>query len=247
MPCRSVFRPRSRAPSTGSNWWSARSRSWKPSKALVEAISGPNLSAARLLALRGIGPESAAVPSLECFFRHFDNRRQLAAYAGLAPSPWQSGRVERIHGISKAGNGRLRTAMVELAWLCLPYQPASALAVWFRQRVRAERGRPQRIAIVALARKLLVAVNGGVIFPSVGEVIFLRCAGVRSGDRRVRRLLLWRSAPSPRLGDVEGCRHLVWVPHALACSPAWPQSSRRGDTGETDLPRVPEFKNFGKS
>jgi transposase len=125
--------------------------------ALVHATSGPCLPAARLLALRGIGPESAAVLSLECFFRHFDNRRQLAAYAGLAPSPWQSGRVERTQGISKAGNGRLRTAMVELAWLWLRYQPASALAAWFRQRVRAERGRPRRIAIVALARKLLVA------------------------------------------------------------------------------------------
>ncbi|MGH7122419.1 MAG: IS110 family transposase [Acetobacteraceae bacterium] len=125
--------------------------------ALVHATSGPCLPAARLLALRGIGPESAAVLSLECFFRHFDNRRQLAAYAGLAPSPWQSGRVEHTQGISKAGNGRLRTAMVELAWLWLRYQPASALAAWFRQRVRAERGRPRRIAIVALARKLLVA------------------------------------------------------------------------------------------
>lgn len=125
--------------------------------ALIHAPSGPCPPAARLLALRGIGPESAAVLSLECFFRHFDNRRQLAAYAGLAPSPWQSGRVERTQGISKAGNGRLRTAMVELAWLWLRYQPDSALAAWFRQRVRAERGRPRRIAIVALARKLLVA------------------------------------------------------------------------------------------
>ena len=136
-------------------------------KALIQATSEPGLSAACLLALRGIGPESAAVLSLECFFRHFDNRRQLAAYAGLAPSPWQSGHVDRTQGISKAGNGRLRTAMVELAWLWLRYQPGSALAAWFRQRVRAERGRPRRIAIVALARKLLVAlwryVTAGVI------------------------------------------------------------------------------------
>lgn len=135
--------------------------------ALVQATSQPSYSATRLLALRGIGPEFAAVLSLECFFRHFDNRRQLAAYAGLAPSPWQSGGVERTQGISKAGNGRLRTARVELAWLWLRYQPGSALAAWFRQRVRAERGRPRRIAIVALARKLLVAlwryVTSGVV------------------------------------------------------------------------------------
>jgi transposase len=127
--------------------------------ALVQPASGPSssLAAARLLALRGIGPEFAAVLALECFFRHFDNRRQLAAYAGLAPSPWQSGQVDRTQGVSKAGNGRLRTAMVELAWLWVRYQPSSALTAWFQQRVRAERGRPRRIAIVALARKLLVA------------------------------------------------------------------------------------------
>jgi transposase len=128
-------------------------------KALVQSVSGPSssLAAARLLALRGIGPEFAAVLSLECFFRHFDNRRQLAAYAGLAPSPWQSGQVDRTQGVSKAGNGRLRTTMVELAWLWVRYQPDSALTAWFQQKVRTERGRPRRIAIVALARKLLVA------------------------------------------------------------------------------------------
>lgn len=128
-------------------------------KALVQSASGSSssLTAARLMTLRGIGPEFAAVLALECFFRHFDNRRQLAAYAGLAPSPWQSGQVDRTQGVSKAGNGRLRTTMVELAWLWVRYQPGSALAVWLRQRVRAERGRARRIAIVALARKLLVA------------------------------------------------------------------------------------------
>ena len=80
----------------------------------------------------------------------------------LSPPPSRSGTpyistVDRTLGISKAGNGRLRTAMVELTWLWLRYQPGSALAAWFRQRVRGERGRPRRIAIVALARKLLVA------------------------------------------------------------------------------------------
>ena len=136
-------------------------------KALLQETAEPGLPAACLLALRGIGPESAAVLSLECFFRHFDNRRQLAAYAGLAPSPWQSGHIDHSQGISKAGNPRLRTAMVELAWLWLRYQPGSALATWFRQRVRTERGRPRRIAIAALARKLLVAlwryVTAGVV------------------------------------------------------------------------------------
>ena len=113
--------------------------------------------AARLMKLRGIGPEFAAVLWLEGLFRRFANRRQLAAYAGLAPSPWQSGGVDREQGISESGNPRLRTAMVELAWLWLRHQPGSALSRWFRERVGSERGRIRRIAIVALARKLLVA------------------------------------------------------------------------------------------
>jgi transposase len=113
--------------------------------------------AARLMELRGIGPELAAVLWLEGSFRRFANRRQLAAYAGLAPSPWQSGRMDREQGIAKSGNPRLRTAMVELAWLWLRHQPGSALSRWFRERVGSERGRIRRIAIVALARKLLAA------------------------------------------------------------------------------------------
>ena len=113
--------------------------------------------AARLIKLRGIGPEFAAVLWLEGLLRRFANRRQLAAYAGLAPSPWQSGRVDREQGIAKSGDPRLRTAMVELAWLWLRHQPGSALSRWFRERVGSERGRVRRIAIVALARKLLAA------------------------------------------------------------------------------------------
>ena len=113
--------------------------------------------AALLMKLKGIGPEFAAVLWLEGLFRNFANRRQLAAYAGLAPSPWQSGRVDREQGISKSGNPRLRTTMVELAWLWLRYQPESALSCWFRERGGSERGRIRQILTVALARKLLVA------------------------------------------------------------------------------------------
>jgi transposase len=123
----------------------------RPDHADVEA------PAARLMKLRGIGPEFAAVLWLEGLFRRFANRRQLAAYAGLAPSPWQSGRVDREQGIARSGNPRLRTAMVELAWLWLRRQPDSAPSRWFRERVGSERGRIRRVAIVALARKLLAA------------------------------------------------------------------------------------------
>jgi transposase len=123
--------------------------------------------AATLLDLKGIGPDFATVLYAEGLFRHFDNRRQVAAYAGLAPTPWQSGSVRHEQGVSKAGNPRLRTTMVELAWLWLRHQPGSALARWFQERVRRNGGRLRKSTVVALARKLLVAlwkyVTAGVV------------------------------------------------------------------------------------
>ena len=117
--------------------------------------------------VRGIGAEFAASLWLEALFRHFDNRRQLASYAGLAPTPWQSGSVDREQGVSKAGNPRLRTTLIQLAWLWLRHQPQSALALWFKERVNRNGGRMKKTAIVALARKLLVAlwkyVTAGVV------------------------------------------------------------------------------------
>jgi transposase len=109
-----------------------------------------------LLRLKGVGPEAASVLTNEAFFRDFRNRREVASYAGLAPSPWQSGGVDNEQGISKSGNGRVRKIMVQLAWLWLRHQPDSALSVWYREKVRDGRGRIKRIAIIALARKLLV-------------------------------------------------------------------------------------------
>ena len=127
----------------------------------------PDSPQALLFRLRAIGPELATLLSLECLFRRFDNRRQVAAFAGLAPTPWQSGKTDHEQGISKSGSRRVRTAMIELAWLWLRYQPDSALSRWFLNRVGAERGRRRRIAIVAMARKLLIAlwryVTAGVV------------------------------------------------------------------------------------
>jgi transposase len=125
--------------------------------ALVQEEAPAQTPAGLLMRLRGIGPEFATVLWLEGLFRRFENRRQLAAYAGLAPSPWQSGTVRGEQGISKSGNPRLRTTAIELAWLWLRHQPETALSRWFRERVRSDRGRVRRVSIVALARKLLVA------------------------------------------------------------------------------------------
>src|SRR4051812_29804098 len=124
------------------------------SAASVTATAEP---AALLMKLKGIGPEFAAVLWLEALFRSFGNRRQIAAYAGLAPVPWQSGGIDRDQGIAKAGNPRLRKTMIQVAWLWIRHQPGSAISQWFARRVGTARGRVRRIAIVAVARKLLVA------------------------------------------------------------------------------------------
>ena len=135
--------------------------------AAARATASPPAPVAMLLGLKGIGPGFAGALWSEGLFRHFDNRRQVAAYAGLAPTPWQSGRVDHEQGVSKASNPRLRAVIVEMAWLWLRHQPASALARWYRDRVRRDGGRMKKVAVVALARKLLVAlwkyVTAGVV------------------------------------------------------------------------------------
>lgn len=112
---------------------------------------------AKLMTLRGIGSDFADTLWSEGLFRHFDNRRKLAAYAGLSPTPWQSGSIDQEQGMSKAGNHRLRTAMVQVAWFWLLHQPASALSRWFQARVSAGGIRRRKPVVIALARKLLVA------------------------------------------------------------------------------------------
>jgi transposase len=110
-----------------------------------------------LAKLKAIGAEFSTTLVGEVFYREFANRRQLGSYVGLASSPFCSGSLDRDQGISKAGNPKARVMMIELAWTWLRYQPESALSRWFRERVGNLKGCPRRIAIVAMARKLLVA------------------------------------------------------------------------------------------
>jgi transposase len=107
--------------------------------------------------LKGLGPAFATTLVGELFYKDFRNRREVASYCGLAPSPWQSGGTDREQGISKAGNARVRLKAIELAWLWLRHQPDSTLTRWFRSRTLNASKRTRRIAIVALARKLVVA------------------------------------------------------------------------------------------
>ncbi len=94
----------------------------------------------QLMRLRSVGPETATVLVREVFYRSFANWREVAAYAGLTPSPYRSGGMNRDQGISKAGNALVRAKMVELAWMWMRYQPQSKLARWFVERVGGGQG-----------------------------------------------------------------------------------------------------------
>jgi len=111
----------------------------------------------QLIELKSLGPATSQTLVGEAFFRDFQNRRQVGAYFGLTGTPFDSGNSRHEQGISKAGNPRARTAAIELAWLWRRHQPRSALSRWFEARVGTQKGAIKRIAIVALARKLIVA------------------------------------------------------------------------------------------
>jgi transposase len=111
----------------------------------------------QLIDLKGIGAVSGRELINEAFYRPFDNRRQVGSYFGLAGTPYDSGESCREQGISKAGNRRARKLAIELAWLWLRHQPGSELSLWFDKRVGNMKGRIRRITIVAMARKLMVA------------------------------------------------------------------------------------------
>lgn len=127
-------------------------------KTLLAAAQTKPVAQAKLLAeLCGIGPTSSWVFAMDFFgWRQFANRREVASAAGLTPTPYQSGASPREQGISKAGNKRVRTMLIEIAWSWLRYQPESALSQWFWTRFGTGGARQRRVGIVALARRLLI-------------------------------------------------------------------------------------------
>jgi transposase len=126
--------------------------------AIATAATPATQQMARLVQLRGIGANGASRLVVEFFaWRGFRNGREVGALAGLTPTPYQSGTLAREQGISKAGNGRVRAMAIELAWCWVRFQPQSALACWFQTRFGPGGRRQRRIGIVALARKLLIA------------------------------------------------------------------------------------------
>jgi transposase len=118
----------------------------------------------QLTSLRGIGVQSATKLVREGFIRHFSNGKALGSYSGLTSTPYSSGGgIDREQGIGKAGNRRLRMVMVELAWLWQRYQLGTAQVAWFPDRVDSTGRRIRRVMVVALARKLLIALSRFVI------------------------------------------------------------------------------------
>lgn len=112
---------------------------------------------ALLAQLRGIGWVGAMRLVLELFWRDFANRRQVGACVGLVPQPYDSGESHSDQGISKQGNRRVRALLIEMSWLWLKYQPDSEIAKWFARRTSGAGKRGKRVAIVAVARKLAIA------------------------------------------------------------------------------------------
>jgi transposase len=133
-----------------------------------EAMSNLDKAIA-LMMLCGIGERSSWKLSSEIFWRTFSNRREVGSSAGLTGTPYNSGGEVKEQGISKAGNKRIRTLMVELAWFWMRYQPDSSITKWFTERFAGNGKRLRRIGIVAVARKLLIALWRYVQFGEVPE------------------------------------------------------------------------------
>ena len=131
----------------------------KEQREQLKQPGSPELKMIKMLTrLRGIGVDSAWILVMEFFaWREFNNRREVGGAAGLGGTPYSSGSIEREQGISKAGNPRVRTRAVELAWLWIRFQPHSELSQWFMRRFAGGGSRMRRKGIVAVARKLLIA------------------------------------------------------------------------------------------
>jgi len=130
--------------------------------------------AALLVQLQGVGPISASLLAHEFFWRDFANRKQVGSAAGLVGTPFDSGNSEREQGISKIGNSLVRVIISELAWSWLRYQPQSKLSQWFVERYAPGSKRLRKVGIVALARKLLIAMWRLVKYGEVPEGALLK-------------------------------------------------------------------------
>jgi transposase len=137
---------------------------------------GPHAMARLIARVLGVGIETADMLVNEVLSRHWRDRRAIARYAGLTGSPDESGKRRRERGLARAGNARVRCSMIQFAWRFLRFQKNSALAQWFQARTADGRGSTRKTMIVALARKLLIALWRLVTTGEVSDGIVLRPA-----------------------------------------------------------------------
>src|SRR5712671_2825141 len=150
--CRLDSSARSRGKSRGLPW--CRSRLPRSSASETRRRHPARRPSASVVS---IGPAISALLSREVYYRQFANRRQVGSFLGLTPSPYSSGEEERCQGISRAGSGHVRAIMIEAAWLWIRHQPRSALTRWFLERTAGQSTRTRKTMIVAVARKLAIA------------------------------------------------------------------------------------------
>ena len=175
---------RTRSPSCAATWracGSCASRSRRSRRRACERLeeepgSRPHAMVRLLARVVGVGVETADMLVREVLSRDLRDRRAVARYAGLTGSPDESGRRRREKGLAKAGNARVRRGMVQLAWRFLLFQRDSALARWYRARTADARGGTRKTMIVALARKLLIALWRLVTTGEMPEGVVLRPA-----------------------------------------------------------------------
>jgi transposase len=141
-----------------------------------EPDTGPHMMVRLLASVIGIGIETADMLVMEILSRNLRDRRAVARYAGLTGSPDESGAKRREKGLTKAGNARVRRGLIQLAWRFLQFQKESALAKWFRSRTEGSSGARKTTMIVALARKLLIALWRLVTTGEIPDGIVLRPA-----------------------------------------------------------------------
>ena len=168
--------------------------------------------AGQLLSLRGLGMVVSTVCAYELFaWRKYKNRREVGASVGLTGTPFASGTVNREQGISKAGNRHVRAVLIEAAWAWLRYQPESALALWYADRFGSNGARQRRVGIVAVARRLLIA-----LWRYVDQGI------IPEGALMKAELPAMGRSVSGRDGDVSQTRSMTCSEVSRSASPPWP-------------------------
>lgn len=143
-------------------------------EATASVTKGPHAMVRLIARIIGVGIETADMLVNEILSRHLRDCKAVARYAGLTGSPDESGRKRREKGLARAGNARVRRGMIQLAWRFLMFQKDSALAQWYRERTANGRGDTRKTMIVALARKLLIALWRMVTSGEVPEGVLLR-------------------------------------------------------------------------